>query len=332
MINNTANIIDQPRTVDQIQADRDLAIKEERYEDAAQFRDELKNIQWKESWNTDIITQAQALVDEAAAEEHKKEMETAINKEEQDKEAKIKELTDALNGSTEKNDKLENQINLLKIGLEKIRQDRKNKIDEIKNANTSDIDKLKAELKKIQEEKAKLEQNFFGKIKFNDNIKEDDIKKITSKMYRIGVSETDQRGRKKLVWFEKMPIHMTRRRMTIKTIANNFNQIKDNPTQGVDFVMAFTQTRFGRYSRQEKKMTRRNMLRKVNIGRNLESFGPQYNKQKEKLMTVLTWGSKIEDLPPEEKVVLTAIEKRIDYYGKQYIQNTFNQTIGKSSK
>jgi hypothetical protein len=39
-----------------------------------------------------------------------------------------------------------------------------------------------------------------------------------------------------------------------------------------------------------------------------------------------------EELPPEEQVVIKAIEERIDYYGKKYLQNTFNQTIGKPSK
>ena len=45
--------------------------------------------------------------------------------------------------------------------------------------------------------------------------------------------------------------------------------------------MAFSKTRFGRYDRMENKMARRKMLRKVKIGRNLETFGTQYNKQKE---------------------------------------------------
>jgi hypothetical protein len=52
--------------------------------------------------------------------------------------------------------------------------------------------------------------------------------------------------------------------------------------------MAFTKTRFGRYLRQEDKMARRAILRKLNIGRNLETFGSKYNKQKEKMMNVLT--------------------------------------------
>lgn len=333
MVQNTTDVVEQARTVEQIKTDRDLAIQEERYEDAAKFRDEINKVQGKEPKGPDILEQAEALRKEAAEEDqHKNEMTEATTKEEQDKEAKIKELTEALNGSTEKNEKLEQQLKLLKDGLEIIRKNRKSKIDEIKNANTSDMDKLKADLKKLQEEKAKLESDFFGKVNFKDDIKETDIKKITSKMFRIGATETDKRWRKTLIGYERMPIRMTRRRMTIKTMAQMFNEIKDNPTQGVDFIMAFTKTRFGRYTRQEDKMTRRNMLRKVNIGRNLETFGTKYNKQKEKVMTVLTWGMKIEELPPEEQVIIKAIDKRIDYYGRQYLQNTFNQTIAKPSK
>ncbi|MEI6672264.1 MAG: hypothetical protein WCL02_02650 [bacterium] len=140
----------------------------------------------------------------------------------------------------------------------------------------------------MTEEKKRLENNFFGNVNFEDNIKAEDIKKITSRMFRIGATETDKRGRKTLIGYEKMPIRMTRRRMTIKTMATMFNEIKDNPTQGVDFVMAFTKTRFGRYTRQEDKMTRRSILRNLNIGRNLEVFGIKYNKQKEKVMKILT--------------------------------------------
>jgi len=320
------------RTTEQITTEMNIAAEEDRFEDAIKLRDELQKIQWKEITEPSIIDTAQSVIDEAAEEEHKKEITDATAKEEQDKEEQIKALTEQLNGSTDKNEKLENDINLLRTWLNKIRTDRTNKIEEIKNANTTDIEKLKADLKKMTEEKTKLENDFFGKVTFKDNIKEEDIKKITSRMIRMGVRETDKRGRKTLVWYQTMPIRMTRRRMTIKTMANMFNEIKDNPTEWVDFVMAFTKTRFGRYMRQEDKMTRRAMLRKLNIGRNLETFGTKYNKQKEKMMNVLTWGINKEELPPEEQIVIKAIEQRIDYYGKKYLQNTFNQTIGKPSK
>lgn len=332
MVPNTINVVEQARTAEQITTDLNLAIQDRRFEDAAKFRDEEDNLQWKEPKGPNILKQAEALRKEAAAEEYEKESTEAKAKEEQDKEAKIKELTEALNGSAEKNEKLEKQLKLLKDELGKIRKERKSKIDEIKNANPSEIKKLKADLKKLQEEKAKVESNFFGQINFKDDIKETDIKKITSKMFRIGATETDKRWRKTLIGYERMPIRMTRRRMTIKTMAQMFNEIKDKDKEGVDFVMAFTKTRFWRYARQADKMTRRNMLRNVNIGRNLETFGTKYNKQKDKVMTVLTWGMKIEELPPEEQVVIKAIDKRIDYYGRKYLQNTFNQTIGKPNK
>lgn len=315
----------------QLEKDKEAAVQAEDYEKAAQIRDEINKIKWatqesnEEVKTPNFMDQAQKAIDEAAAEEHKKEIAEATAKEEQDKEAQIKILTDKLNNSTEKNDKLENDLKLLKEWLAKIREDRKNKIDEIANANAADVDKLKSELKSLQEEKAKIENDFFGKTNFEDNIKAEDIKKITSKMLQMGVSETDNRWRKKVSAYEKMPIHMVRRRMTLKTIATMLNEIKDNRIQWVDFVMAFSKTRFGRYDRMENKMARRKMLRKVKIGRNLETFGTQYNKQKEKIMAVITWGSKIDDLPPEEQVVLKAIDKRIDYYGKQYLQDIYNQ-------
>ncbi len=56
---------------------------------------------------------------------------------------------------------------------------------------------------------------------------------------------------------------MVRRRMTLKTIANHMNNIKDNAITGVDYIMAFRKTRFARYGAMDVKMTRRSLLRKA---------------------------------------------------------------------
>lgn len=307
------------RTAEQIDADLKLALEEERYEDAAKFRDEMNG---KNTWS-DVIDQAQSVAD-TAAEEYKKEIAEGKSHAEIEQAAEIQRLTKKLNGSTEKNEALEKKLQLVKNGLEKIRVDRSKKIDDIKNANTSDMETLKAELKKIKEEKAKLESDFLKGLKYEE-IDPVDIKKIDSRMLKLWVSKVDKRWRKEKVGYQTMPIRMTRRRMTIKDMANMLNKIKEDPTKGVDFVMAFTKTRFGRYTRQDDKMARRSILRKLNIGRNLETFGTKYNKQKEKVMDIITWGSKVDELPPEEQVVIKAIEKRIDRYGKQYLQNTFKK-------
>lgn len=307
------------RTPEQIDADLKLALEEERYEDAAKFRDEMNG----KNTSSDTLNQAQSVAD-AAAEEYKKEIAEGKTHAEIEQAAEIKRLTEQLNSSSEKNEALENKLKLLKNWLDKIRKDRSAKIDEIKNANTSEMETLKAELKKIKEEKEKLESDFLKGLKYEE-IDPADIKKIDSRMLKLWVSKTDKRWRKEKVGYQTMPIRMVRRRMTIKDMANMLNKVKDDAKIGVDFVMAFTKTRFGRYTRQEDKMTRRSILRKLNIGRNLETFGTKYNKQKEKIMDIITWGSKVDELPPEEQVVIKAIEKRIDRYGRQYLQNTFKK-------
>ncbi|MEI6672265.1 MAG: hypothetical protein WCL02_02655 [bacterium] len=41
---------------------------------------------------------------------------------------------------------------------------------------------------------------------------------------------------------------------------------------------------------------------------------------------------KINELPPEEQVVIKAIEKRMDYYGKKYLQDIYNQNGKEKTK
>ena len=261
----------------------------------------------------DDITEAQG--------DHDQEMKDRHAKEIKEKEEMIKKLTEKLNDTGEKNTKLEKNLDTLKRRAARGRQRTKENIDNLtKSTDQEEITKLKAELTKIRQEKAELEKGIWGNLEYKDNI---NTEKITSKMLRMGVKETDQWGRKKVVGFETMPLRMTRRRMTINTVAKMINEIKDNPTTGVDFVMAFSKTRFTRYFRMTEKMDRRDILRKVNIGRNVETFRGKYEKQKTKIMTVLTGGIKIESLPPEEQPALKAIEARIDYYANKYMQNSY---------
>ena len=236
---------------------------------------------------------------------------------------RIDELKKLLNDAPEEEKKwLEKAIETLEKELGDIRQAKAKVIDDIKNSTniSAEIETKKEELRKLDEEKAKKELNFFATLPYEGVI---DISKITSKMIRIGAKETDQRGRKKLVGYETMPLRMTRRRMTIKTIASKLNEIKDNEKDGVDFIMSFSKTRFLRYTRMEDKMLRRDILRKVNIGRNLETFGAKYAKKKQKMIETLTGGIKKEELPPEEEKVITAIERRMDFYKKKYLQSAF---------
>jgi len=144
-------------------------------------------------------------------------------------------------------------------------------------------------------------------------------------IYNRWYTEKDERGRKTVVAYQKIPLVMVRRRMTIKTIANHMNNIKDDATTGVDYIMAFRKTRFARYNAMDVKMTRRNLLRKMKIGRNIESFWDKFHKQKEKIMSTITWWAKIDDLPEEERKILKAIDQRMDFYGKKYLQDMFNK-------
>ena len=90
--------------------------------------------------------------------------------------------------------------------------------------------------------------------------------------------------------------------------------------------MAFKEARMGRYFRMNGNMNRRELLRKMKIGRNLDTFGRNFAKQKGKIMNRLTTGIDVTNLPKEEQEIIKAIGERIDYYGKKYLQDIFTDT------
>lgn len=90
--------------------------------------------------------------------------------------------------------------------------------------------------------------------------------------------------------------------------------------------MAFKEARMGRYFRMSGSMNRRELLRKMKMGRNLETFGKNFAKQKEKIINRLTTGIDVSNLPKEEQEIIKAIKERIDYYGKKYLQDIFTGT------
>jgi hypothetical protein len=79
----------------------------------------------------------------------------------------------------------------------------------------------------------------------------------------------------------------------------------------------------------DMNMTRRNLLRKAGAGKNLEKFWERFHKKKDMIMKIITWWAKIEELPEEEQKILKAIEQRMEFYGKKYLQDIYQ---GKSKK
>jgi hypothetical protein len=269
-------------------------------------------------------------------EEKDKKNKTQSQNLQDEKDSEIERLNAALKDSKEQNEWLSKSKDQMKKWFSVLRQKGKEEIEKIRNSEWTEREKIVAELKKTQEEKKKLEEEntklkntVFGDAKYEENITEEDLKKIRSMIYNRGRIDKDKRWRKTLVAYEKIPLVMVRRRMTIKTIAKALNNIKDDAITGVDFIMAFKKTRFARYDRMDMNMTRRNLLRKAGAGRNLEKFWERFHKKKEMIMEIITWWAKIEELPEEERNVLKAIEQRMDFYGKKYLQDIYQ---GKSKK
>ena len=253
-----------------------------------------------------------------------------------EKDSEIERLNKALHDNTEKNEWLSKSKEQMKKWFSILGSKGKEEIEKIRNSEWAERAKIIAELKKTQEEKKKLEEEntklqntVFWNTKYEENITEEDLKKIRSMIYNRWRINTDKRWRKTLVAYEKIPLVMVRRRMTMKTIAKALNNIKDDAITGVDFIMAFKSTRFTRYNRMDMNMTRRNLLRNMWAGRNLEKFWERFHQKKEMIMNTITWGAKIDELPEEERKILKAIEQRMNFYGQKYLQDIYQ---GKSKK
>jgi len=269
-------------------------------------------------------------------EEKDKKNKTQTQNLQDEKDSEIEKLNNALKDSKEQNEWLSKSKDQMKKWFSVLRQKGKEEIEKIRNSEWAEREKIIAELKKTQEENKKLtaentkmKNTVFGDAKYEENITEEDLKKIRSMIYNRGTINKDNRWRKTLVAYEKIPLVMVRRRMTLKTIAKTLNNIKDDAITGVDFIMAFKKTRFARYNRMDMNMTRRNLLRKAGAGRNLEKFWERFHKKKDMIIEIITWWAKIEELPEEEQKILKAIEQRMEFYGKKYLQDIYQ---GKSKK
>ena len=294
-----------------------------------------------------IMTIFPKLEDKNNLEDIKKTIQDEKNKKNQtntqnlqdEKDSEITRLNAALKDTGEKNKWLTKSKEQMKKWFWVLRQKGKEEIEKIRNSEGTERAKIIAELKQTQEEKKKLEEEntklkntVFGDAKYEENITPENLKKIKSMVYNRGYTEKDERGRKTLVAYQKIPLVMVKRRMTLKTIAQALNNIKDDTVTGVDFIMAFKKTRFARYNRMDANMTRRSLLRKAGAWRNLEKFWERFHKKKDIIMNTITWGAKIDDLPEEERKTLKAIDQRMDFYGKKYLQDMFNKIPDEKKK
>lgn len=249
-----------------------------------------------------------------------------------EKDSEIERLQKGLQDVEGKNEWLSRSKEQMGKWFARLREKRKEEIEKIRNSEGIERLKIIAELKKTQEEKQKLEaentklkNTVFGDAKYEDNITPEDLKKIRSMVYNRWYTEKDKRGIKTVVAYQKIPLVIVKRRMTMKTIAEALNNIKDDSVEGVDFIMAFKKTRFARYTRTGMNMARRDLLRGAGAGRNLEKFWEKFHKKKDMIMNIITWGAQIDSLPEEEREVLKAIEQRMAFHGKKYLQDVFNK-------
>ena len=268
--------------------------------------------------------------------EKDKKKKTSAENLQDEKDSEIERLQKGLQDVEGKNEWLAKSKEQMKKWFGILRQKRKEAIEKIRNSEGAERAKLIAELKIVQEENKKLSAEntkmkniAFGNAKYEDNITPENLKKIRSMIYNRWSIKTDERGIKTVIAYQRIPLVMVRRRMTLKTVANALNNIKDDETTGVDFIMAFKKTRFARYDRTDASMTRRSLLRTAWAGRNLEKFWDRFHKQKDMIMNIITWGTPIDSLPEEERKVLKAIDQRMEFYGSKYLQNIYQ---GKGKK
>lgn len=272
-------------------------------------------------------------IKKAIQDEKNKNQKTQAQTLQDEKDSEMERLQKGLQDAEGKNEWLSKSKEQMKKWFAILRQKGKEEIEKIRNSEWTERNKLIAELKKTQEETKKLKEEntklkntVFGDAKYENNIMPEDLKKIKSMVYNRWYTEKDRRGIETKIAYQKIPLVIVKRRMTIKTIGQILNNIKDDAVTWVDFIMAFKKTRFARYTTIDNKMARIDLLRKTGAGRNIEKFWEKFHKKKDMIMNIITWGTPIDSLPEEERKVLKAIDQRMEFHGKKYLQDIYQGT------
>lgn len=266
---------------------------------------------------------------EAETAEHTEEMKEKTEEVNKEQTMKKNELTNMLQDKPENAEKnAELIIKQAKARLTQTISRYTDKIKEMKAANETDKEKLskeladiKAELKKEKDNYQKTKEDFFAKSDYEiKKFSKEDLGKASTKRYRF-------EARKGLF---NRPVRTKmdtiRRNMTIKKLIKKFNKIGNKEKNGVRFIMWFEKARFLRYTGVNIHTAMDKAWSGMGMQMNPQQFHTAFNAGRKNIFDILnadTW----DKLEKGEEEIITALKKRINYYGYAYARERANARV-----
>ncbi len=273
-------------------------------------RDELINekVLAEASYDWTKVAELEAAIKEfdEKGKEHQAEMGKATTKATQEKTMKMEDLKNMLQGTPEIKEKnAETIVNQTKERLQTT-------IDKYKNLKTMSEDekkKLTEEIKKTKEEYESAKNYFLGEIDY----KPEELKKISTRRIR-GLKKEVQWGIISYKLGEILQMATIKRRITENKLIKKFNEIWDNPINGIRFIMGFNKSRFLRYTGTKISGAMDKIGTDIGLQMDPQQFHKKFNTGKSNIFGILdTW-----EKTPEEQKIINAIKARINYYGYAY--------------
>lgn len=262
--------------------------------------------------------------------EHTEEMKEKTEEVNKEQTMKKDELMNMLQDKPENAD--ENADEIIKQAKARISQTISrytDKIKEMKTANETDKEKLskeladiKAELKKEKDNYQKTKEDFFAKSEYEiKKFSKEDLGKASTKRYRFKVREGKLLNSPKLTKMKTI-----RRNMTIKKLIKKFNKIGNNEKNGVRFVMWFEKARFLRYTGVKINTAMDKAWSGMGMQMNPQQFHTAFNAGRKNIFAILNADTG-DTLETGEKEIITALKKRINYYGYAYARERANARV-----
>ena len=299
------------KTKDELLAELDTA--KASYDSAKVWELEAKIKEFKEKWEV-----------------HQEKMKKAEAEAAKEKVMKMDELTNLLQDKPENAEKnAEKIIEQAKTRLTKTIEIYTDKIKELNNANDTkketlnkEIVNIKTELKKEKNNYEKTKEDFFAKSEYKiKNFSEKDLGKASTKRYRFKVREGKLFNSPKITKMKTI-----RKNITIKKLIKKFNNIGTNEKNGVRFIMWFEKARFMRYTGIWFTSGLGKIAEKFGMDVPPKDFHAFFNAGKKNIFAILDakTGDELED---GEKEIITALKKRINYYGYTYARERANTRV-----
>lgn len=294
------------------------------------FSDSNKEQIKKANSFANFIINDQATQEQIKLNQHTQDMDKRRSEIEAKQTMKMDDLKDLLEDKSEKTE--ENAEIIIAKAKTRVMQtiDRyTNKIKDLEKANETQKEQLKKEIADIKEELKteknnyeKIKKDFFAKTNYEvEKFTKEDLGKVPTQWIRYATRENKLLNAPKIT---KMKTY--RRNLTIKKLIRKFNKIGKDEKDGVRFVMGFEKARPLRYTIIKAGSAVDKIAGNMGLQMNPQQFHTAFNAGRKNIFDILDADTG-DEKTQWEKDMISAIKKRINYYGYAYARERANAWV-----